>query len=62
MDPSNEYDLCAIQPNRHEVHIWSLERRLALTVDFHLANVPNIIGSCIVLHNICKTHGDPLLR
>ncbi len=24
----------------------------------HLAHVPNIIGSCIVLHNISETNGD----
>ena len=32
-------------------------RWVALSVDSYLANVPNIIGPCIVLHNICKTHG-----
>ena len=32
--------------------------KLALSVDSHLASVPNIIGSFIVLHNFCKTHGD----
>ena len=28
-----------------------------LSVDSHLANFPNIIGSCI-LHNISETQGD----
>ena len=37
------------------------ERKVALFVkrlDSYLANVPNIIASCIVLHNICETGGD----
>ena len=45
--------------NRQEMHIWLLERRwVALSVDFHMANVPNVIGSCIVLHSIWETHRD----
>ena len=32
-----------------------------VSVDSHLANVPSIIVSCIVLHNICKTHGSHCL-
>ena len=35
-----------------------LEKVVALFVDTHYANVPNIFGSCIVVHNICKTCGD----
>ena len=31
-----------IQQNRQEVHIRSLEREVGLSVDSHLANVPNI--------------------
>ena len=26
--------------------------------DFHILNVPNVIASCVVLHNICESHGD----
>ena len=41
------------------MQIWSLERRwLGLSVDSCLANAPNIIGSCLVLHSICETRGD----
>ena len=29
-----------------------------MSVDSHLANVPNIIGSCLVLHNIWETCGS----
>ena len=40
------------QQDRQKVLIRSLERRwVALSVDSHLAHVPHIIGSCIVLHN-----------
>ena len=33
-------------------------RCLLKRIDSNLANVPNMIGSCIVLHNICETCGD----
>lgn len=33
-------------------------RCLLKRIDSHLANVPNIIASCIVLHNICEFYGD----
>lgn len=33
-------------------------RCLLKRIDSHLDNVPNIIASCIVLHNICETCGD----
>ena len=42
--------------------VWSpLKRGVAVSVDSHLANIPSIIVSCIVLHNICKTHGGHCL-
>ena len=30
--------------------------------DFHVSNVPSIIGSCVVLHNICEIYGDRCLQ
>ena len=24
----------------------------------HVSNVPNVVGSCIVLYNICEIYGD----
>ena len=27
-------------------------------MDCHLSNVPNIVASCVVLHNMCKMFGD----
>ena len=33
---------------------WCLLKRL----DVHVSNVPNVVRSCIVLHNICERYGD----
>ena len=26
--------------------------------DMHIENVPNVVGACCVLHNICEIHND----
>ena len=33
-------------------------RRLNKKIDMHVGNVPNVILSCCILHNICEVHGD----
>ena len=33
-------------------------RCLQKRLDFKLSNVPNVVGSCVVLHNICEQYGD----
>ena len=33
-------------------------RCLLKRMDCHLSNVPNIVASCVVLHNMCKMFGD----
>ena len=33
-------------------------RCLLKRMDYHLHNVPNIVASCVVLHNLCETFGD----
>ena len=37
-------------------------RCLQKRLDFKLANVPNVVGSCVVLHNICEQFGDACLE
>ena len=27
-------------------------------MDTHVCNVPNIVASCVVLHNLCESYGD----
>ena len=33
-------------------------RCLLKRIDCHLQNVPNVIASCVVLHNMCEMYGD----
>ena len=33
-------------------------RCLLKRLDFQLENVPHVVSSCVVLHNICETFGD----
>lgn len=33
-------------------------RCLLKQMDFHLTNVPAVVGSCVVLHNMCELYGD----
>ena len=33
-------------------------RCLLKRLDVHVSNIPNVIGSCVVLHNICEIFGD----
>ena len=33
-------------------------RCLLKRMDTHICNVPNIVASCVVLHNICEMYGD----
>lgn len=33
-------------------------RRLLKQNDMSMENVPNVVASCCVLHNICEIHGD----
>ena len=33
-------------------------RCLLKRIDSNLINIPNMIGSCVVLHNICEMYGD----
>lgn len=33
-------------------------RCLLKRLDYHLGNVPNVVATCVVLHNICESMGD----
>ena len=33
-------------------------RRLNNKIDMYVGNVPNVVLSCCILHNICEIHGD----
>ena len=33
-------------------------RCLLKRMDCHLTNVPNVVASCVALHNMCKMFGD----
>ena len=33
-------------------------RCLLKRLDFKLENVPNVVSSCVVLHNMCEMYGD----
>ena len=37
-------------------------RCLLKRMDSHISNVPNIVASCVVLHNICEIYGDHCLQ
>ena len=37
-------------------------RCLLKRIDFHISNVPNVVASCVVLHNICEICGDHCLQ
>ena len=37
-------------------------RCLLKRIDSHVSNVPNIVSSCIVLHNICEIYGNHCLQ
>ena len=37
-------------------------RCLLKRMDFMLENVPNIVATCVILHNICEMFGDHFVR
>ena len=37
-------------------------RCLLKRLDFKLSNVPSVVASCVVLHNICEMFGDHFLQ
>lgn len=37
-------------------------RCLLKRIDLHISNVPNVVASCVVLHNICEIYGDHCLE
>ena len=37
-------------------------RCLLKRIDFHISNIPFIVGSCVTLHNICEKFGDNCLE
>lgn len=37
-------------------------RCLLKRIDLHVSNVPNVVASCVVLHNICEICGDYCLQ
>ena len=43
-------------------HLKGRWRCLLKRLDSHVSNVPNIIASCVVLHNICEIYGDLCLH
>ena len=36
-------------------------RCLQKRLDFKLSNVPKVVASCVILHNICELYGDMCL-
>ena len=34
-------------------------RCLSKRIDYNIANVPNVVAACVVLHNMCEMFGDP---
>ena len=37
-------------------------RCLLKRIDSHVTNVPDIVASCVVLHNVCEIYGDHCLQ